>query len=153
MDVNQINPILAAFADILPQIGFQNVGKKGLSLAKATVVNPGVLVNIGMVGSIRGAILIGMGMDGAKQFASKMMGMNVDELDAIAQSAISEMGNMVCANACIKYNQTGVHGLDISPPTLLIGQGGQVKLSAPAIVVVNFAADGIPVDLFVGLSQ
>lgn len=152
MDVNQINPILAAFADILPQIGFQNVSKKGLSLAKATVANSGIIVSIGMVGPIRGAILIGMDMDGAKQFASQMMGMKIDELDGVAQSAISEMGNMVCANACIKYSQTGVQGLDISTPTLLIGKSGQVKLSAPAIVVVNFAVDGIPVDLFVGLS-
>ena len=153
VDVKLINPILISFTDILPQIGFQHIEKKGLALGRAMVVNPGVMVNIGMVGSIRGAILIGMDMEAAKQFASRMMGMEVAELDGIAQSAISEMGNMVCANACTKYNQAGIHGLDISPPTLLIGKDGQIKLSSAAVIVVNFIADGIPVDLYMGLSQ
>lgn len=154
MDVNIINPILAAFTDILPQVGFQNISRKGITLSKATVVNPGAMVNIGMVGSIRGAILIGMDLEGAKQFASRMMGgMAVGELDEIAQSAISELGNMVCANACIKYSQTGVLGLDISPPTLLLGKNGQIKLASASVIVVNFLVDGVPVDLFVGLTQ
>lgn len=147
-----INPILEAFAGIVPQIGFQTVEKKGLSLEGSTLQYNGVLINIGVLGPLKGAILIGMDIESAKQFASKMMmGMPVADLDSLAQSAISEMGNMVCANACTNFTKAGVNGLDISPPTLLIGSEGQVRLSVPKVIVVKFAVDGIPVDVYVGL--
>ena len=152
MDVNSINPILNAFAEILPQIGFQDIAKNGISLEGSTLENPGILINIGVMGPLKGAILIGMSIDNAHQFASKMMmGMPVAELDELAQSALAEMGNMVCANACSLFSQTGVVGLDISPPSLLVGKGGQVRLSVPKMIVVNFSADGIAVDVYVGL--
>ena len=32
MDVNSITPILKAFAEILPQIGFQEINKNGVSV-------------------------------------------------------------------------------------------------------------------------
>lgn len=152
MDVNFINPVLDAFLNILPQIGFQNVEKKQVSLHGATLSNPGLLINISVVGSLKGTILIGMDIESAKRFASKMMmGMEVTELDGLAQSAISEMGNMVCANACTYFGQAGIHGLDISPPTLLLGKEGQVWLPIPKIIAVSFLADDIDVAVYVGL--
>lgn len=154
MDVNLINPVLGSFADILPQIGFQKVEKTGVSLAESTLSNPGLLINISMIGSLSGTILIGMKIESAKLFASKMMmGMEVPEFDSLAQSAISEMGNMVCANACTRFAQAGVDGLDISPPTLLIGQGGQVMLISPQVIEVQFLADEVPVTIYISLTK
>jgi chemotaxis protein CheX len=147
-----INPILEAFAGIVPQIGFQTVEKKGISLEGASLNYQGVLINIGVVGPLKGAILIGMDIESAKKFASKMMmGMEVSEFDSLAQSAISEMGNMVCANACTHFAKVGITGLDISPPTLLIGNDGQVRMAVPNVVVVKFAVDGIDVKIYIGL--
>ncbi|MDR3565065.1 MAG: chemotaxis protein CheX [Negativicutes bacterium] len=152
MDVNAINPILDAFANILPQIGFSKVEKRSVGLEGSVLTNAGLMINIGVIGPLKGVILIGMDLESAKQFASKMMmGMAVTELDGLAQSAVSEMGNMVCANACTKFSQAGINGLDISPPTLLIGAGGQVRLSVPKVIVVKFLADDIEVNVSVGL--
>ena len=153
MDVNLINPVLQAFANILPQIGFrQEIEKKGLSLVDSGLTNPGVLLTISIVGPLKGTVLIGMTLDAARQFASKMMmGMEVAAFDSLAQSAISEMGNMVCATACTNFADAGVAGLDISPPTMMIGEGGCVMLSVPKVVRVKFAADNIDVDVYVGL--
>jgi len=152
MDVNSVNPILSAFASVLPQIGFEKVEKKSVAMQGAVIENIGVMINIGMMGPLKGVILIGMDIDSAKRFASKMMmGMAVPELDNLAQSAVSEMGNMVCANACIQFSESGVIGLDISPPTLLIGAGGMVKVSVPKVIVVKFLVDEIAVNVYVGL--
>ncbi|CVK17995.1 chemotaxis protein CheX [Sporomusa sphaeroides] len=152
MDVTMINPILEAFVSIVPQLGFQTVEKKGISLKGSILTYQGVLINIGVVGPLKGAVLIGMELDSAKQFASKMMmGMEVPELDSLAQSAISEMGNMVCANACTNFAKAGIDGLDISPPTLLIGNDGQVRLAVSEVLVVNLTVDGIPVNVYCGL--
>jgi len=152
MDVNLINPILCAFGEIIPQIGFQTVQKKNVALVGSTVSYDGVLINLSVVGSIKGVIMIGMDGESAKRFASKMMlGMEVKEFDKLAQSAVSEMGNMVCANACTQYASVGIEGLDISPPTLMIGQGGQATLPVPQTIVVTFLVDEIEVKLYVGL--
>ena len=80
-----------------------------------------------------------------------MMGMPVAELDPLAQSAISEMGNMVCANSCTNFAEAGIGGLDISPPTMMIGEGGHVMLSVPNVIMVKFSIDNIDVDVYVGL--
>ena len=152
MDVTLINPFLDAIAEIFPQIGFQALEKKSVSLKQAVVTNPGVTIDIGVTGPYQGTVLIRMGTEEAKKFASTMMmGMQVTELNSIAQSAISEMGNMVCANACTRFSKAGISGLNISPPVLLIGEGSQVSMSIPKAVDIEFSVDGIPVDVCVGL--
>lgn len=154
MDVNVVNNVLSAFLQILPQIGFQNIEKKSLSVAEKQLVNKGLMVNVGVVGPLKGTILFGMSLDGAKQFASKMMmGMEVPEFDLMAQSAISEMCNMVCATTCTNFASTGMTGLDISTPTVVLGAGSTALLSVPKVVVINFLVDNIPVDIYVGLYQ
>ena len=80
-----------------------------------------------------------------------MMGMPVEELDSLAQSAISEMSNMVCANACTNFAAAGIADLDISPPTLLLGKNAKVNLSAPKAIAVEFLADDLTIDIFIGL--
>jgi len=80
-----------------------------------------------------------------------MMGMAVTDFDALAQSAVSEMGNMVCANACTQFSKVGIDGLDISPPTLMISEGGQATLPVPQTIVIHFAVDDIDIKVYVGL--
>ena len=153
MDVTIINPILVAFADVLPQIGFNKVEKRNVSVVGPTFNYDGVLINLAVVGSKKGVIMIGMDLDSAKRFASKMMmGMEVKDFDTLAQSAVSEMGNMVCANACTHFSKIGIEGLDISPPTLMISQGGQATLPVPQTIVIHFAVDEIDVKVYVGLA-
>lgn len=152
MDVNLINPILSAFGEIIPQIGFQTIQKKSLSVVGSTFSYDGVLISLSVIGPIKGVIMIGMDADSAKSFASKMMmGMPVTEFDVLAQSAVSEMGNMVCANACTQYSKIGMVGLDISPPIMMIGQGGQATLPVPQTIVIHFLVDDIPIKVYVGL--
>lgn len=154
MDINIINTLIVSFTDILPQLGFQSVERRGISLIGSTLEYDGVLVHISLVGLLKGAVLIGMSLESAKQFASKMMmGMTVSEFDALAQSAISEMSNMVCANACTQFSKVGIIGLDISPPLLLMGRDGQVTLPVPQTIAVHFSVDSIEVNVYVGLLQ
>lgn len=154
MDIVIINPLIVSFTDVLPQIGFQSVERRGISLIGSTLDYDGVLVHISLVGALKGAILIGMSLDSAKHFSSKMMmGMTVEEFDSLPQSAISEMGNMVCANACTQFSKVGITGLDISPPLLLIGNNGQVTLPIPQTIAILFLADGIEVNVYVGIQQ
>ena len=49
-----------------------------------------------------------------------MMGMPVPELDDMAMSAISELGNMIMGNAATILSTKGI-GIDITPPTVCRG--------------------------------
>lgn len=154
MDINIVNPLIASFTEVLPQIGFQSIERRSISVIGSTIEYDGVLVHISLVGVLKGAILIGMSFDSAKKFASKMMmGMTVAEFDSLAQSAISEMGNMVCANACTQFSKAGISGLDISPPLLLIGRNGQATLPVPQTIAIHFSVDSIDINVYVGLLQ
>lgn len=50
-----------------------------------------------------------------------MMGLPVEELNEMAQSALSELSNMLTANASINFSNIGVN-VNISTPTLMYGQ-------------------------------
>ena len=49
-----------------------------------------------------------------------MMGMPVMELDDMARSALSELGNMMMGNAATLLFNNNI-SIDITPPTLLLG--------------------------------
>jgi len=152
MDINLINPLIVSFIEIIPQLGFQSVERRGISLIGSTLDYDGVLVHVSLVGVLKGTILIGMSLDSAKHIASKMMmGMTVAEFDSMAQSALSEMGNMICAHACTLLSKVGITGLDISPPLLLMGRDGQATLPVPQTIAVHFSVDNIEVNLYVAL--
>jgi len=153
MDVNLINPFIESFTETLPQIGFQSVIRTNLAVVNNILRFSGVLVNISLIGQYKGASLIGMDITSAKSFASKMMmGMPVAEFDELAQSAVSEMGNMVCAGACSRFSTIGIKGLDISPPTLLMVTDGVAKLPVPQAIAISYVADDIPINMYVGIT-
>ncbi len=153
MDVNLINPVIEAFNEVLSQFGFQEIKKNNLQLSSSTISYSGVLLNISIVGTVKGVILIGMSEADAEKFASKMMmGMPVTALDDMSKSALSEMSNMVCANACTHFNKINIKNLNISPPTLLISESNsQATIPVDQAVIVTFLCDGLKVNLYIGL--
>lgn len=122
MDVKNLAPFVEAVASVLPQLGFQSISRSGLKMTKGRVQSSGVLVNIGLIGMLSGNVIYNISTESAKNIASKMMmGMPVTEFDGMAQSAIGELGNLLAANAAISLESIGVQ-IDISPPTLIVGE-------------------------------
>ena len=154
MDVSLMNPFIESFTENLSKLGFKSVERTNLALCSSALRFSGVMINISLIGQYKGASIIGMDTTSAKHFASKMMmGMELTELNDLAQSAISEMGNMVCADACSKFSAIGVRGLDISPPTLLIVADGVARLPVPKAISITYIADEIPISMFIGVSE
>ena len=152
MDVNAINPILASFTEVLPLLGFSKVTKKKVSLAGSTLAYDGILLNVAVVGSIKGVLLLGMSFEDAKKFASNMMmGMEVLELDSLAQSAISELANMLTANSATNLSQMGIE-VDISTPILTIGDGFTLKISNDKYICIEMLINSQTVEINVSIS-
>lgn len=147
MDAKILSPFVEAVASVLPQMGFQSISRSGLKMTKGIVQSNGVLVNIGLIGMLSGNVLYNIHSDSAKKIASKMMmGMPVNELDAMAQSAIGELGNLLAANAAIALEGLGVQ-IDISPPTLIIGDSFVATNQETKNIVVGMNIDDCNIEV------
>ncbi|RYG86270.1 hypothetical protein EON77_04080, partial [bacterium] len=92
-------------------------------------------VVIGITGEAHGHVTLGMSLATAKRIASSMIGAPIITFDALASSALGELGNMVCGNALLAISETGIV-CDITPPTIIKGAKVEIStLNIPAIVV------------------
>ena len=99
LDVAHINPFLQSsisVSEMTTQVKLA-VGKPGLS----ELIFPGkaFLLQVGVTGELKGQVLMAMSEESARFFAEKMMmGMQIDELNDMAVSALCELSNMVMGN-------------------------------------------------------
>lgn len=151
MDVRLINPFIGAVTGIMPQIGFSSITRKGISLKEKKFMVSGVVLTLGIVGDKKGNVVYSIDMDGAKKIASTMMmGMPVEELDDMSKSALSELSNMLTANASINFSNDGIN-VDISVPTMMYGEEIEINLQKDNIVCIDFDVDGIVLSVNVAL--
>ena len=153
MDAKLVNPFIDAFTAVMPQIGFPEPKRAKVTVKQKNAVSLGVSVIVGFTKQIRGNVVYNMSEDTAKFIASTMMmGMPVEAFDEMAQSAISELSNMLTANTAT--NITGL-GLDvaISTPSLTVGSDFEVKISDGQYLVVEMDLSGKLVELDIAVDQ
>ena len=152
MDVNYINPILSSFTNVMPQLGLANVEKKGISLKGRFIESPGVMIIVGILGDIKGNVIYGITIDDAKKIASAMMmGMPVNELDELAQSAISELTNMLTANVATNFSNDNII-INISTPTLIHGKF-TANAIADKVVCVEMDVNGMTIEVNISMEK
>ncbi len=141
MKVEYINPFLKASVEVLRMMAQMEftMGKPYLKTSPFTAEN--MIIVVGITGEIRGQAVISMGLDMAKTIASAMMmGMPVEEMDEMAKSALSELGNMIMGNsATLLFNQ-GVN-IDITPPTLMMGENMSISSAQMTTLSVPLNSD------------
>lgn len=153
MDARFINPVIDAFREILPQLGFADIQRGKLSMGSNSVESLGVTVIIGMTKDLRGSVAYNMSEATAMTIAGTMMGgMPVNQFDELPQSAISELVNMVTANSAIRFEQMGMQ-VDISPPSLVVGNDFRARLLQEKFLVIEMLADGNLIQLNLGLES
>ena len=131
----------------MPQLGFGNIQRGNLSVKGQELTYSGVIIIVGIVGAIKGNVVYCIGMEAAKKIASTMMmGMPVDTLDEMSRSALSELTNMLTANAATSFFNAGIT-MDISTPTLLYGENISVKMSSNQVLCIQLLADEYPIEI------
>lgn len=149
MDVKLINPFLQSFNTVMPQLGFEV--ERGEISMKEQISASGITISVGLTGDVKGNVIYILSEEGGKGIASKMMmGMEVETLDDMAKSALSEMSNMLTANASINYSKQGIE-TDISTPVLVTGDKMNIKVNTDKIVCVEMKANGIPIEINISL--
>lgn len=150
MNAAYLNHVLNAFTNVLPQLGFTTVQKGNVSVNGRNIKSSGVCVVMGCTGDIKGTIIYDLNEESAKKIASKMMmGMPVDELNEMAQSAISELANMLTANAATDFSKDGLI-VDISTPAIFTGDF-VATANSEKVICIEMKADDVNINVNISI--
>jgi chemotaxis protein CheX len=141
-----------SFQNVLPQLGIEDIRLLDIHDIGNQIHTPEVVCIIGIIGDLRGNVIYAMSAGAAKSIAGMMMGgMELEEFDEIAQSAIAELGNMLSGSACTEMSLLNIT-VDVSTPTLMTGTFS-VSASAERITRLALSAAGLPFDIFLSLDK
>ncbi len=152
MNREYVNAFSNAVLNIISQFDVGNITQGELKECGKNIDASGVVCMVGIIGDLTGNVIFSMSEDGAKGIASCMMGgMEVNEFDEITQSAISELSNMLAANACIGLSEMNLN-VDISTPTLM---QGVFKLSGSYdnVTCIEMKVETYPFNVYVSLEE
>ena len=153
MDAKLVNPIIDAFMDVMPQMGFPMPKRQRIYLQERNVISNGVTLTLGFTKQMQGKVIYNMTADTARYIASTMMfGVPVTKFNELAQSALREMSNMLTARAAIKYSEFGLD-VDITTPELVIEEGNTIKISDAHYLTVEMDLGGHKIDVALFLER
>ena len=84
----------------------------------------------------------------ALQIVSKMMMGPVETIDALGQSAISELGNMVAGNAATVFANSNIM-IDITPPSYYAGADYKATVSEWFSIPFSSDAGNLSIDIYI----
>ena len=148
-----VNPIIDAFMDVMPQMGFPMPKRQRIYLQERNVISNGVTLTLGFTKQMQGKVIYNMTADTARYIASTMMfGVPVTKFNELAQSALREMSNMLTARAAIKFSELGLD-VDITTPELIIDEDNTIKISDAHYLTVEMDLGGHRIDVALFLER
>jgi chemotaxis protein CheX len=142
MKAEFIEPFVSAVFSVLETVTGKKAERGQLAMRNATFTTQQVTIMAGVNGDVEGIAMYGMSTVTAQNIAGAMIGSPVTELDDMALSAVSELGNMVTGNATTQLSQRN-YKVDITPPSVIKGTNVEVSTRVPALVVPVITAFGI----------
>ncbi len=135
MEVAFVEPFVRAAFAVLSKVVDAAPERGQLSLRNGNSFTSQELTTVlGVNGMIEGVALYGMSNVTAMKIATHMLGQELEEIDEMASSALTELGNMITGNATTHLEKGGFQ-CDITPPSLVQGTGVQITTLCPALVV------------------
>lgn len=135
LDVNNINPFIKSTMSIFESVTQLKLAVGKPELAEFKFHGPTYTITVGVVGEMKGQVVLAMTIDNAKDIASKMMfGMPVAEIDDMAASALNELSNMIMGNTATIFSTQGKI-IDITPPIAMVGSELKMKSEITPIAV------------------
>lgn len=122
MNVKFMNPFVEAAVEVLKAECSLTVERGSLALQKTALTTDEVTVVLSLVGEVQGVVLYSLSEQTGVGLVSRVMGQEFSEFDSLAQSGVSELGNVITGQASVKLSEAG-WTVNISPPTLILGKG------------------------------
>ncbi|MBV9896991.1 MAG: chemotaxis protein CheX [Chloroflexi bacterium] len=121
-----INPFLQAATEVLESELGSAPTRGSIGLQRSAYTSDDVTAVVAVTGEIAGMVMFAMTGETARAMVSRMMGQDFPELDALAQSGIAEIGNVITGRAAILLAEAGFPS-DLAPPMLLVGRGTMIS--------------------------
>jgi len=138
MDVKYVNPFIAGLQNIFNMLNMTSIKRTGVAKREKLKTDNEVNIIIGLVGDLKGNVVLSLPETTARNIASTMMGgMPVPELDMMPKSALCEMTNMVAGSSVSQLEQMGVN-VNITPPMLINGKNMVTMISQVETLVITF---------------
>lgn len=135
MKAEFVNPFVVSAFQVLQTETKSEVIKGNVTLQDSPLVSDEVTVLIGVVGRAQGLVLYGMSEKTAKGLVSEMTGESVAVFDALAESAVAELGNVITGLASGELERAG-YPCKIAPPSVVVGRGTSIStLSIKRLVI------------------
>jgi len=152
MDVKLLNPFIEAAVEVLKAEAGAEIKRGNLSLQKSALTSDDITVLINLVGDVYGVVMYGMSTATGLGLVSKIMGQEFGELNALAQSGVAELGNVISGQATIRFSEAGYRS-NISTPMVLTGNGIEVSTLDFHRIVVPFETQFGAITVHLALRQ
>src|SRR5437667_12458917 len=103
-----INPFLQAASEVLESELGTRPQRGSIGLQRSAYTSDEVTAVVAVTGDVAGMVLFAMSDATARGIVSKMMGQDFDEFDALAQSGIAEVGNVITGRAAVLLSEAGL---------------------------------------------
>lgn len=120
-----VGPFVEAAGRVLQQECGEAPVRGELHRVRSPQTSRDVSALIAITGGVAGLVIYSMSVETACALAARMIGEPVLKLDAMAQSAIGELANIITGQAGIGLEQNGFPS-NMSPPILLLGKGSTI---------------------------
>ncbi|MDR2803625.1 MAG: chemotaxis protein CheX [Treponema sp.] len=146
MRVEYINPFIEATFNVLKEVLNIEVKRGELYLKETSMRIKGVAALVGLAGDVEGRVMFDMTKDTALKVAGIMNGGEEFKiLDDMVKATITELANMITAQAVTKLHDLGFK-FDLTPPALFSGENMEISntLKVEALIVpMDLGASGM----------
>lgn len=148
MKAEHVNPFIISVCKIMKDMCMLDLKIGKPSIIKGDYQGDTSIIKLGLVGNLTGEVILNIEHQTALEIVSKMMMTPVTDMDALGQSAISELGNMIAGNAATVFSNNDVI-IDITPPSYYVG--AEYTTDVPELFSIPFTSDAgdLSVDIYV----
>lgn len=150
MRVEYINPFSEAAYNILLQVLSEDIKRGDLYLKSTCMPVMGVAAIVGLAGDVEGRVIFDMTLDTALKIASAMNNEELSEFDELARATITELANLITAQAVTKLHDLGFK-FDLTPPALFTGDNMKISNNDIEALIVPMTAPQGKVEINVAI--
>ena len=147
-----INPFLQATSEVLESELGSAPERGTIGLQRSAYTSDEVTAVVAVTGDVAGMVLFAMSEATARGIVSKMMGQDFDEFDALAQSGIAEIGNVITGRAAVLLSEAGFPS-DLAPPMLIVGKGTMLSTLDVQRLVIPLETEFGAIEVQVALKE
>ena len=152
MKAEHINLVLEATQSVLENMVGLKPDKGALDAKDNHFFAEKVISYIGVTGELEGFIYFSMDEATAREVAGEMAGMELEDFNEMARSAVGELANIIIGQATTNLSDQG-HQCDITPPSITTGNNLDTSIDYGKFLVIPLHTDLGIIQLNVSLQK